>query len=397
MKSVLVAMSGGVDSSVAALLLRDQGYQVVGCTMQLWDHRRNPNSDGEPQFGRCCSLDDVYDARRVAEQLGMRYYVLNLEKQFQQQVVQPFIGEYLSGRTPLPCTLCNTFLKFDRLLLFACQVGIDKIATGHYARLARDEEGRYVLLKSRDEGKDQSYFLFELTQEQLAHTLFPVGDYPKEEIRRIAGACGLSTAQKRDSQEICFVPDGDYASFIRRHAHEVNTHFGPILNNLDRPGPIIFRDGTVLGTHSGLYRFTVGQRRGLRVACGRPLYVLSLDRLRNAVIAGYKEDLFSEGLIAERVNWIGGAPPPQPIRAQVRIRSRHKESSATISTINPGENERRVRVDFDVPQMAVTPGQAAVFYDGPRVLGGGWISTAIGATTVHSIPGLSTSLPLEPF
>lgn len=367
-------MSGGVDSSTAALLLKDKGYEVVGCTMQLWDYRRHPATDGEPQAGRCCSLDDVYDARRVAEQMGFPFYVLNLQRQFEQRVVEPFISDYLAGRTPIPCTLCNTFLKFDELLVFARKIGIDRVATGHYARVRYSPDEGYMLLKGKCLSKDQSYYLFELTQEQLSHIHFPVGEYEKTSIREIASSHSLSTAAKKDSQEICFIPDGDYGGFIRNHTEEVKEELVPLLEQSDRPGPILFKDGTRLGTHPGVYRFTVGQRRGLGIAHSRPLYVLRLDAHRNAVIVGYKEDLYSRGLIADRVHWISGCWPQEPVQGEVRIRSRHQEVPASIV---PDERERQARVIFETPQMAVTPGQAAVFYSGERVLGGGWINQRI--------------------
>ena len=354
-KHILLAMSGGVDSSTAAVLLRDRGYQVVGCTMQLWDHRRNPGQ----QFGRCCSLDDVYDARRIAQRLGFPFYVLNLQKPFEKQVIRPFIQEYLEGRTPVPCTLCNTFLKFDKLLLFARQVGIDCVATGHYARVEGDPQRGFRLRKGRDPQKDQSYYLFELTQEQLARIQFPVGEYRKPAVREIARENSLITAEKRESQEICFVPDRDYASFIGRHAAE----------------------GTPLGKHRGLYRFTVGQRRGLGVAHPQPLYVLRLDAAKNAVIVGYQDDVYSWGLLAERVNWIARPLPSASFEARVKIRSQHREAAATIQlekeTVGDTLSEKwSARVAFRDPQLAVAPGQAAVFYRGDEVLGGGWIRQA---------------------
>ena len=378
MERVLLAMSGGVDSSAAAVLLKDAGYDIVGCTMQLWDHRKDPQGTAV-RSGRCCSLDDTYDARRVAERLSVPFYVVNMEKVFRERVIRTFIGEYLEGRTPSPCVLCNTFVKFDRLMDFARQIGFQRVATGHYVRVDHDEEDGHVLLKARDTDKDQSYFLFELNQDQLARTLFPVGKYPKAAVRDIARANGLITADKPESQEICFVSGGNYAEFIRRQAEGVDQGFLPVLQEQQRPGPVLMGDGSRVGTHRGLFRFTVGQRRGLGISHPRPLYVLRLDRQRNAVIVGYKEDLFSTGLVAERVHWISGRPPRRPVRASVKIRSRHAEAPAEISCgTAAGENGRGVaRVVFDAPQMSVSPGQAAVFYQADRVLGGGWIRERI--------------------
>jgi len=370
---ILVAMSGGVDSSTAALILKQQGHEVVGCSMQLWDYRRNPVRDGSHLVGSCCSTEDVYDARRVAEHLGFPFYVLNLQEQFQKRVIQPFIGNYVTGKTPSPCILCNSFLKFDKLMNFAEQVGIERVATGHYARIEFSGEDGYQLLRGKDADKDQSYYLFELTQQQLARILFPVGGMRKPDVRELARREGLETAFKHESQEICFVPDRDYAGFIQRHAPEVDENLGRLAEKASRPGPIIFKNGTVLGEHPGIYRFTVGQRKGLGIAHPRPLYVLRLDLGRNAVIVGYKEDAFSRGLIADRLSWIAGQAPSGPLRASVKIRARHPDAWATVRV--GGET---ASVVFDSPQLAVSPGQAAVFYDGERVLGGGWIKEAAG-------------------
>jgi tRNA-specific 2-thiouridylase len=369
---ILVAMSGGVDSSVAALILKQQGHDVVGCTMQLWDYRRNPVRNGSHLVGSCCSTDDVYDARRVAEHLGFPFYVLNLQEQFEKRVIHPFMGNYLAGKTPSPCILCNSFLKFDKLMDFAAQVGIDRVATGHYARVDFSEQEGYRLLRGRDAQKDQSYYLFELNQKQLARVVFPIGDLAKSQVRDLAHSNGLQTAFKHESQEICFVPDRDYAGFIQRHAGEVDENLGQLAVTAARPGPIVTKDGTVLGQHSGIHRFTVGQRKGLGIAHPRPLYVLRLDLARNAVVVGYKEDLFCDGLIAERLNWIGARPPSFPLRSSVKIRARHPDAPATIH-----QKGDLAYVLFDSPQMSVTPGQAAVFYQGERVLGGGWIKESI--------------------
>lgn len=366
-------MSGGVDSSTAAVLLRDEGYDVVGCTMQLWDYTRNPTAEGSARPGRCCSLDDVYDARRVAERLGIRFYVLNLEKQFEKRVISPFMESYLSGHTPIPCTACNTFLKFDELLRFARQVGVSRVATGHYARIVRGDNGRSRLLKGADESKDQTYYLFELGQEQLAATLFPVGEYAKPRIREIASDRRLVTAGKRDSQEICFVSDGSYSDFIDRFTPEISPHLLPILEEAQQEGDIVFRDGTRLGRHRGCHRYTVGQRKGLGVAHSRPLYVLRIDTGANEVVVGYREDLYSRALAARNPSWIAGHPPATEFEATVKIRSTHPGAPARVRVATNG-SAAGVEVEFERPQSAVTPGQAAVFYQGDEVLGGAWIS-----------------------
>ncbi len=362
---IAVAMSGGVDSSTAAALLVRQGLRVVGLTMQLWNQRRLPELSPQGAVGRCCSLEDVYDARRVAEHLGIPYYVVNLEDEFERHVVRPFIEQYLRGRTPIPCTHCNNVIKFDLFVRLARSLGAEAVATGHYARLRQDpQSGRRLLLRGADPARDQSYFLFGLRQEQMEHILFPLGDRTKTEVRRLAQEFGLPVADKADSQEICFVPRGDYPAFIEAYFRDQGTPFEPAR------GPIVSRDGRVLGEHHGVHRFTVGQRRGLGVAAGRPLYVLATEAATSRVIVGHDEDLYGDRLIAGQVNWIAREGLAEPLRAQVKIRNKHE---AAWATIYPTEDPSCVEVRFDEPQRAITPGQAAVFYDGDLVLGGGWI------------------------
>ncbi|HEX8183155.1 MAG TPA: tRNA 2-thiouridine(34) synthase MnmA [Blastocatellia bacterium] len=366
--TVAVAMSGGVDSSVAAAILKDQGQRLVGFTMQLWNQRRRSGPDGEPQPSRCCSLDDVYDARRVAEGLDFPFYVLNLEEEFERAVVRPFVEDYLAGRTPIPCVSCNTKLKFARLVTVARGVGAEKVATGHYARAEYDERAaRYILRKGRDISKDQSYFLFEMTQKQLARAIFPLGEMTKAEVREIARSLGLETAEKAESQEICFVPDGNYSRFVEDYAREE-------MGKLDdegalAPGEITSSDGSVIGEHAGLHRYTIGQRRGIGIASPDPLYVVKIDVPRNQLVVGKRSELYSKSFVATGVNWLSIAPPADSVRANVRIRYRAQEAPATITPIETNQ----VRVEFDEPQAAVTPGQAAVFYDKDMVAGGGWI------------------------
>ena len=359
-------MSGGVDSSVVAGLLQRRGLRVVGLTMQLWNQRRMPEltPEGGPT-GRCCSLDDVYDARYVAQQLGIPYYVVNFEDRFEEQVVKPFIDEYLAGRTPIPCTLCNNLVKFDQFLDMAAGVGASNIATGHYARLAYDEAGgRYQLRRSVDAAKDQTYFLFGLKQEQLARTQFPLGEFTKPQVRDLARDLGLPVAEKPDSQEICFVPNGDYAGFIDAYFREQG------IPAEETHGELVTPDGRVVGEHSGVHHFTVGQRRGLGIAAGAPLYVIATEPLAQRVIVGRNEDLLRARMTAKDLNWISIPPIVGPVRAHVRIRNKHIPAAATIY---PTADSTRVEVHFDEPQRAVTPGQGAVFYDGDLVLGGGWI------------------------
>lgn len=364
---IAVAMSGGVDSSAAAAILREQGHELVGFTMQLWNQRRGLSVDehGEPMPSRCCSLDDVYDARRVAEELGFPFYVLNLEREFERDVVEPFVQSYLEGETPIPCVACNSRLKFASLDRTALSVGCEKVATGHYARVSFDEESsRYRLLRGRDARKDQSYFLWELTQEQLSRSLFPLGEMSKDEARDAARRHGLNVADKRESQEICFVPDGDYAGFIERYLEAEGRED-------ERParGEIVDTAGRVVGQHEGVHRYTTGQRRGIGVPRQLPLYVVRVEPETNRVVVGESEELLSAEFTAAGVNWISFEEPREPVRADVRVRYRHQESPAIITPLPDG----RVRVCFDAPQRAVTPGQATVFYRGDEVMGGGWI------------------------
>jgi len=366
-KTIAVAMSGGVDSSTVAAMLRAEGHQVIGLTMQLWNQRRLAGHPGMPEAvqGRCCSLDDVYDARRVAETLGIPYYVVNHEERFEREVVRPFVEEYLSGRTPIPCSLCNNHLKFDQLLIVAQQIGADALATGHYARVEFNEpRGRWLLKRASDSSKDQTYFLFGLTQEQLSRTLFPLGEMTKPQVRDLARHHGLALAEKPDSQEICFVPGGDYKKFLDAYLADQ----GEALP--DTAGELVTSSGEVIGEHGGIHNFTVGQRKGLGVATGSPLYVIQLKGDARQVIVGKQEELYSRTLRAHRVNLIAMDDLHQPMRVAVKIRHRHEAAPATLQ--KSGQDE--VLVTFDEPQRAITPGQAAVFYDGDIVVGGGWIA-----------------------
>jgi tRNA-specific 2-thiouridylase len=365
---IAVAMSGGVDSSAAAAILKEQGHELVGFTMQLWDQRRGINVDenGDPLPSRCCSLDDVYDARRVAEELGFPFYVLNLERDFERDVVQPFVTSYLNGETPIPCVTCNSRLKFASLDRLALSLGCEKVATGHYARVEFDETTkRYRLLRGRNEQKDQSYFLWELTQAQLSRALFPLGEMSKPEAREAARQHGLNTvAEKKESQEICFVPDGNYAGFIDRYLEAEDA-----TDRLPGTGEIVDATGKVVGQHEGIHRYTIGQRRGIGIADEKPLYVISINSERNRVTVGGADELLSSEFTAAGVNWIALDDPSEPVRAEVRVRYRHTAAPATITQLP----NNRARIVFDEPQRAITPGQATVFYRGDEVVGGGWI------------------------
>ena len=354
---VVVAMSGGVDSSVAAALLVGQGHDVIGLSMQLYDQRSDlPAAD--QVFGRCCTLDDLHDARRVASAIGFPHYILNFEQRFQDTVISNFVREYTSGRTPLPCAHCNSDLKFATLLDRARGLGAGHVGTGHYARVEQAPGGRWLLRRSADPDKDQSYFLFSLTQDQLASALFPVGSLTKPEVRAEARRLGLQVADKPDSQEICFVPDGDYASFVKKQAPAV-----------DQAGAIVTAAGTRIGSHAGVHRFTVGQRKGLGISAPVPLYVLKIDAGSREVTVGPREALDRATLTASDVNWIAVDAPEDWLRVSAQIRHRHTPAPGRVRALP----DRRAELVFDAPQPALTPGQAVVFYDGELVVGGGWI------------------------
>ncbi len=349
-------MSGGVDSSVAAALLAEQGHDVIGLSMQLYDQ-----TDGNRTFGSCCTIDDLHDARRVAAAINVPHYILNFERQFKEHVVSNFVREYASGRTPLPCAHCNSDLKFATLLDRARGLGADAVATGHYARVERDRTtGKVLLKRGADAAKDQSYFLFSLTQDQLARAVFPVGDHPKDAVREYARVHHLPVADKPDSQEICFVPDQDYAAFVSAHSLQET-----------RAGEIVNEQGRVLGGHGGIHRFTVGQRKGLglgSLSTGTPLYVLALRPADRQVVVGPKASLERTSLTASAVNWILDEPTA-PLAASAQIRHRHRPAPCSVRAVGDG----RAQVVFDVPQIAITPGQAVVFYRDDVVVGGGWI------------------------
>jgi tRNA-specific 2-thiouridylase len=352
-KKVLVAMSGGVDSSVAAALLKDQGYQVIGATMQIWQ-----NEEGVERENGCCSLTAVSDARRVADKLGIPFYVLNFRDIFKEKVIDYFVREYTAGRTPNPCIICNKEVKFEALLEKAISMGMDYIATGHYAQVEQ-KRGRYLLKKSKSKAKDQTYALYNLTQDQLAHTLFPLGKFKtKEEVRKIAAKYGLGTAKKPDSQEICFIEDNDYGKYISEN-----------VENDTSEGNFVDTKGNILGKHKGIYNYTVGQRKGLGIQSNKPLYVIDIDIIKNEVVIGDDSETFSRELTARDLNWILIDRLEKDMKVEAKIRYGSKEAPAIISPLI----DDRVKVVFDSPVRAITPGQSVVFYNKEYIVGGGII------------------------
>ena len=355
-KKVVVGMSGGVDSSVAAYLLKEQGYEVIGVTMQIW---QDEEEAAKEENGGCCGLSAVDDARRVAQALDIPYYVMNFKKEFKCRVIDYFVEEYLQGRTPNPCIACNRYVKWESLLQRSMEIGADYIATGHYARIDQLPNGRFAIRNSVTAAKDQTYALYNLTQFQLSHTLMPVGDYTKEEIRQIALNQKLPVAHKPDSQEICFVPDQDYASFIDRE----------VPGRVPGPGNFVTKDGKVLGQHKGITHYTVGQRRGLEIAAGHRIFVTEIRPETNEVVLGENEDTFTDTVICDRVNFMAIPDLTEPVRALAKIRYNHKGEYCTLEKQADG----KVICSFERPVRAATPGQAVVFYDGEHVLGGGTI------------------------
>lgn len=352
-KRVVVGMSGGVDSSVAAWLLKQQGYDVIGVTMEIWD-----GTPTEEEDGGCCGLSAVEDARRVAQMLGIPYYVMNFREVFREKVMNYFVREYARGRTPNPCIACNRYVKWDALLHRSLEIGADYIATGHYARVCRLPNGRYAIRRSATAAKDQTYALYNLTQEQLAHTLMPVGDFEKPEIRRMAEEAGLPVAQKKDSQEICFIPDHDYAAFVRKQTEQGSC-----------PGNFVNRAGEVLGRHAGFVHYTVGQRKGLGVTFGKPMFVLEIRPETNDVVLGEADEVWSDHLICHQLNYMSVPELTEERDVTAKIRYSHSGARCRIRCVGPDLVECR----FQEPVRAVTPGQAVVFYDGDLILGGGTI------------------------
>jgi tRNA-specific 2-thiouridylase len=367
---IVVAMSGGVDSSVAAALLAEQGHDVIGVSMQLYPSTPREEAVGlvvgrsaqatpaVDKWGTCCTMDDLHDARRVCATIGIPHYIVNFESQFGEHVISNFVREYVSGRTPIPCSHCNSDLKFAELLDRATAYDAEQLATGHYARIVRDDRGRYHLYRGADNSKDQTYFLFSLTQDQLGRAAFPVGHLDKHTVREHARRLNLHVTSKPDSQEICFVPDGDYAAFVERQTPAAA-----------RAGTIVDDAGRVLGTHAGVHRFTIGQRKGLGLSSTEPLYVLAIKRESAQVVVGGRDALGRTTLTASEVNWVSGVAPPDWLRVSAQIRHRHSAAPAKVRSTEDG----RAELEFDTPQTAITPGQAVVFYDGDEVLGGGWI------------------------